>query len=75
MRDVNNDSRIEVTHLVDLSLPRLIPFIKTKNNDTAANMNDKTYAIILHHHGNENLVFMFGFLKPLVLLILKTITN
>lgn len=54
MRDVNNDSRIEVTHLVDLSLPRLIPFITTKNIDTAANMNDKKYAIILNHQGNEN---------------------
>ena len=64
IRDENKEITIDVNHLVHFSFPKLIPFTIIKNIDTAVNINDIKYAIILVHHGNDiSLLFSLLFLS------------
>ena len=60
--DDANVIKIDVAHLVVFSFFKLMPLSTVKNTDAATNKNDTKYAIILTHHGNENLVLMLWFL-------------
>jgi hypothetical protein len=49
--------------LPHFSSPNSIPLKITTADDTDINVNDKTKAIILNHHGNVNDFFFFLFLS------------
>ena len=51
------------SHLPHFSSPNSIPLKITTADDTDINVNDKTKAIILNHHGNVNDFFFFLFLS------------
>ena len=65
--DDTKEIRIDVTHLVVFSFPKVIPLKTIKDTDTTAKRNDTKYAIILNHHGKENFILTFIFLYSILL--------
>jgi hypothetical protein len=61
--ELKKEIKREESHLPHFSSPNSIPLIITNVAETAINMNDKTKAIILNHHGNVNDFFFFLFLS------------